>query len=209
MRKIIVTEDNFEKVLEKLQKICNKYKMLEFYRALSEDTKEVKYKTNPIGFRRELNKEWIDKSGKHKYTVKKKLFMHSNYVCVTKHSFRIDYENDKESYNAKYAYPEMKPLIHLSLAASCALVICAGDKVQFTPFGGFIVWTDDNYTVFDNPLTIYKHIYIPDLLMGKIKNLEHEKETREKELEEEDTWLNKQYEKDMELEMNEYNEYME
>ena len=41
MRKITVTEDNFEKVLEKLRKMCDKYKMLEFYRALSEDLTEV------------------------------------------------------------------------------------------------------------------------------------------------------------------------
>ena len=102
----------------------------------------------------------------------------------------------------------MKSLIHLDLSASCALVISEGDKVQFFPFGGFIIWTDDDYTRFDNSLTIYKHIYIPDFIKGKIKNLEQEKETREKEWkweEEEDAaWWDEQYEKDMEREMNEY-----
>ena len=53
-------------------------------------------------------------------------------------------------------------------------------------------------------LTIYKHIYIPDFIKGKIKNLEQEKKTREKEWEEDAAWWNEQYEKDMEREMNEY-----
>ena len=123
MRKITVTEDNFEKVLEKLRKMCDKYKMLEFYRALSEDLTEVKCKTNSMGLRSELDKEWRDKNGEYKYKVKKKFFMYSKYVCVTKHPFRRDYETDKESYNAKYMYPKMKSLIHLDLSASCALLV--------------------------------------------------------------------------------------
>ena len=48
----------------------------------------------------------------------------------------------------------MHSLIHLDLSACSALVIREGDKVQFLPFGGFIVWTDDNYTRFENPITI-------------------------------------------------------
>lgn len=205
MRKITVTEDNFEKILEKLRKMCNTYKMLEFYRALSEDLKKVTYKNNPMGFTRKLAKEWIDeKTGEYKYKVKREFFIHNKYVEVTKHGFRRDYETDKESYNAKYMYPKMKSLIHLDLSASCALVISEGDKVQFLPFGGFIVWTDDDYTRFDKPLTIYKHIYIPDYIKGKIKNLEQEKATRKEEWEEDAAWWNEQYEKDMEREMNEY-----
>lgn len=177
MRKISVTEDNFEKVLEKLRKICERYKMLEFYRALSEDFTEVKYKTNPIGFRSEFIQR--NKNGKCKYKVKKKFFMHSKYVCITKHPFRRDYETNKESNYIKCIYSKMKSLIYFDLSDSCALVISEGDKVQFLPFGGFIIWTDNNYTRFDNPLTIYKYIFIPDFVKGKIKNLEQEKTARE------------------------------
>ena len=204
MKKITVTEDNFEKVLEKLRKICDKYKMLEFYRALSEDLTEVKYKTNSIGFRSEFIRR--NKNGKCKYKVKKKFFMHSKYICVTKHRFRRNYETNKESPYIKCVYSKMKSLIYFDLSASSALVISEGDKVQFLPFGGFIIWTDNNYTRFDNPLTIYKYIYIPDFIKGKIKNLEQEKTAREKEWEEEAAWWDKQYEKDMEREMNEYME---
>lgn len=76
MRKITVTEDNFEKVLEKLRKMCDKYKMLEFYRALSEDLTEVKCKTNSMGLRSEFDKEWRDKNGEYKYKVKR------NSLCI-------------------------------------------------------------------------------------------------------------------------------
>ena len=70
------------------------------------------------------------------------------------------------------------------------------------------MWTEDDFTRFENPLTIYKHIYIPDYFKGKIINLEEENATRNKEWEEEAAWWNEQYEKDMEREMmEEYEEW--
>ena len=55
MRKITVTEENFEKVLKKLQNICNKYRMFEFYRVLSDNMIELeefkKFRRNSIGFK--------------------------------------------------------------------------------------------------------------------------------------------------------------
>lgn len=183
MKKIVVTENNFESVLEKLQERCNKYKMLKFYRVLSEDHKEVSYKSNPLGFRKTLKKEYKDKDGDYKYKFKNKFYLYNIYVRVTKHHFREAYEKDKESYEAKYLYPRMKSLIHLDLSASSVSVIDEGDIVQFLPFGGFIVWTYDHYTSFDDPISIYKYIFFPDFIKGKIKNLEDENKNREKEWE--------------------------
>ena len=172
MRKIIVTEENFESILKRLQKICNKYKMFEFYRVFSEDMTEKKdCRRNSIGFRH--NRKQIE------------FFSHNSYVRVTKHRFREDYEMDKDSFNAKHFYTKIHSLIHLDLSGYSALVIGEGDKVQFLPFGGFVVWTDDDFTRFENPLTIYKHIYIPDFFRGKISNLEQENAIRDKECEEE------------------------
>lgn len=174
MRKIIVTEENFERILKRLQKICNKYKMFEFYRVFSEDMTEKKeYRRNSIGFRYSRYRKQIE------------FFSHNRYVRVTKHRFREDYEMDKDSFNAKHFYSKMSSLIHLDLSGCSALVIGEGDKVQFLPFGGFIVWTDDNYTRFENPITIFKHIYFPDFFKGKISNLEQENAIRDKEWEEE------------------------
>ena len=110
----------------------------------------------------------------------------------------------KKVHGNKYDYSKMKSLIHMDLSGCSALVISEGDKVQFLPFGGFIVWTDDDFTRFEKPLTIYKHIYVPDYFKGKIINLEKENATRDKEWEEEAAWWHEQCEKDMELEMMEY-----
>ena len=88
MKKITVTEENFNKILEKIQKICNKYKMFEFYRVLSEDmTEQKEYRNNSIGFRNDI-KEYTDKNGEWNYKRVKKFFAYSKYVRVTKHHFR-------------------------------------------------------------------------------------------------------------------------
>ena len=197
MRKITVTEENFNKVLERLQKICNKYRMFEFYRVFTENMEEQKqYRNNTIGFR-DIAKSYMDENGNHTYKIAKEFFSYNKYVRVTKHHFREEFEQGKDIYN----YPKMKSLIHMDLSCSSALVISEGDRVQFLPFGGFVVWTDDDFTRFENPLTIYKHIYIPDYFKGKIINLEEENYTRDKKWEEEDTWWDEQYEKDIEREM--------
>ena len=197
MRKITVTEENFNKVLERLQKICNKYKMFEFYRVFTENMEEQKqYRRNAIGFRDSV-KNNTDENGNWTCKKVKEFFSYNKYVRVTKHHFREEFEQGKDIYN----YPKMKSLIHMDLSCSSALVISEGDRVQFLPFGGFVVWTDDDFTRFENPLTIYKHIYIPDYFKGKIINLEEENATRDKEWEEEAAWWHEQYEKDMEREM--------
>ena len=197
MRKITVTEENFNKILERLQKVCNKYKMFEFYRVLTENMEELKqYRRNTIGFIDGV-KSHMDENSNQTYKKVKEFFSYNKYVRVTKHHFREEFEQGKDIYN----YPKMKSLIHMDLSGSSALVISEGDRLQFLPFGGFVVWTDDDFTRFENPLTIYKHIYIPDYFKGKIINLEEENATRDKEWEEEAAWWHEQYEKDMEREM--------
>ena len=197
MRKITVTEENFESILEKLKKICNNYKMFEFYRVLSEDmTEQKKYRRNSIGFRNSV-KSRINKNGEQIYKKVKEFFSYNKYVRVTKHHFREEFEQGKDSYGAKYCYPKMKSLIHMDLSGGSAVVISEGDKVQFLPFGGFIVWTDDDFTKFENPLTIYKHIYFPDFFNGRITNLEEENVIRDKEWEEEAAWWDEQIEREM------------
>lgn len=197
MRKITVTEENFEGILEKLKKICNKYKMFEFYRVLSEDmTEQKEYRRDSIGFRNSF-KSHINKNGEWIYKKVKEFFSYNKYVRVTKHHFREEFEQGKDSYDAKYCYPKIKSLIHMDLSGGSALVISEGDKVQFLPFGGFIVWTDDDFIRFENPLTIYKHIYFPDLFKGRIANLEEENVIRDKEWEEEVAWWDEQMEREM------------
>lgn len=193
MRKITVTEENFNKVLDKMQKICNKYKMFEFYRVLTEDMKEEKqYRRGSIGFNYTV-KTKTDKNGELICERVKKFFSYNNYVRVTKHRFREEFEQGKDTYDAKYCYPKMKSLIRMDLPGCRVLVISEGDKVQFLPFGGFVVWTDNNFTRFESPLIIYKYIFIPDFFKGKIKSLEDENAIRDEEWEEWEECWNKQH----------------
>lgn len=183
-RKMIVTEDNFSKVLERLQKTCIKHKMLKFYKMFSEDMKEQKeYRRTPFGFDTRV-KPFTHKDGRPDYKTVHRFYMSSDFVDVNKHHFRVAYENDSkdspdysEQLNYKL-YLEMKSLIHLDTGLGTALVISVGDKVEFLPFGGFIIWNDNSYTRGSNPLHLYKYTFIPDFITGKITDIEEERNKR-------------------------------
>lgn len=168
MRKITVTEDNFEKVLGKMRDICNKHRMLEFFKAFSEDFTEMKYKHNPIGFK--------DSNGKKRFFMNNKLVINSMIISVEKHKFRREYENNKESFVAKQIYPVCGNLITLDLSTDASWTIRVGDKVQFLPFGGFIIWVNNGSKAlrFGNPIVNYKIVYIPNFINGKLTNLKQE-----------------------------------
>lgn len=205
MRKITVTEDNFNKILERLQKICNKYKMFEFKRVYTENIEKEQYRINSIGFRDNI-KHITENSGILIYKKVKEFYSYNKYIRVTKHYFREEFEQGKDTYNTKYCYPRMKCLIHMDLDRASALVISEGDKIRFLPFGGFIIWTDDDFTRFEKPLTIFKYIYLPDFFKGRITNLEEENTIRDKEWEEEAEWWNEQMQLDLERDMYEDDE---
>lgn len=194
MKKITVTEDNFYNILERLQKICNKYKMFKFYSVFTENMKEEKqYRNKSIGFRNEI-KRYRDKMGEYNYKSTKKFFSNNMYVRITKHKFREEFEKGINSFDSKL-YTKMKSLIYFDLCAGAALVISVGDKIQFLPLGGFIVWTDNNYSREDEPLVIYKTKFIPDFFNGKISNLEEENAIRDYEWEKESELWNDMDEK--------------
>lgn len=186
MRKIIVNEENFEEVILKLQNICNKYKMLEFYRVFDGEMKEKKeYRRNAICFRNSIVKSNNPKN-RYGYKKIKKLVYQNNYLRLTKHSFREQFERGEDTYGAKHHYPHMKSLIHIDLAGGRALVISDGDKIQFLPFGGFIIWEDDKLNLKNK--IYFKYIFIPDRIKGKILDLNQENDIRDKEWEEEANW---------------------
>ena len=178
-----VTEKNFNSVLEKMQKTCNKYRMLKFYRVYDMNMKEKKdYRRNPFGFYDRLK---LNRDG-HLITLEKEFFYKNIYLRVEKHPFRQDVENGKETYGAKYIYPNSKPLIHIDLGAGRALVIHEGDIIRFIPFGGFIVWDNHENDYASNISKMYfKYIFFPDFIKGRILNLESENIDRDMELEQE------------------------
>lgn len=180
MKKITVTENNFNDIISKIQETTDRYKMFRFYRVYDESMKEKKqYRNSSVRFykHRTLDLE------KDKIKTSIRFFHHSSYIEATKHHFRKAFETNGDSYDVRL-YNEMKSLIYLDLSAGRALVLGDGDRIQFLPFGGFITWTDDN-GFSDGKLSIYKQTFIPDWIYGKIANLDEEKRVREEEWEKE------------------------
>ena len=92
MRKYIITEQNFETVMKKMQRICNKRKMLNFSSEYDPITrKEIGTRKKPIYFRKGM----------------RRLGINSTFIDVTKHFLRNEFEKDAESYQAKM-YAEEK-----------------------------------------------------------------------------------------------------
>lgn len=196
-RKITVTEDNYLHILKKIQKTTDRWKVLEKYQVFKGDLKheEKKYRRFSIG---------ISKNGKYNkkddtYTVIRKLYKHHTFIKAAEHSFKIEFDKDPDSFNGKM-YEKMSSLIHLNTSASCANVMGIGDMIMFLPLGSFIVYTDDSYTHYnkEEPLSIYKHTYIPDFFGGKIYDLTMEESKREQEWAEEVEWWNEQYCRELE-----------
>lgn len=174
MRKITVTEENYKEILNKIQEITNKYKMLMLYQVFDENMKEQKqYRNIPIGFTR----TWQPSKKKDSYRRVFKWFKRFSFVETTEHHFKIKSETEPESLDAKL-YKEMKPLIHLDMNASSAMTLGVGDKIRFLPLNlGFITYTDNDYTRFTNPLTIYRHTFVIDW-SNRIENLDAERSIR-------------------------------
>lgn len=197
--KIVITEENFESVMKKLQKICNKHKMIRNYRVLTESGKEKKeFRSNGIGI---VKRCTYDKEH-DSYMNKRSLVINSSFLEVTKHHFREAFESNSDSFDCA-SYESMHSLIHASMNASSALVLSVGDKIKFLPFGMFITWTDDDFTRFEKPLTIYKETFIPHFISGKIEDVNAEITKREEEIKKENDWWIEQDMKQVERDMQE------
>ena len=189
---IEVTEDNFESIMKRLQKICNKHKMIKFYKVFKENNKEQKEYRNS-GIR--IDKHYV--GGIDNLKRKYKLVIEASFIKVTKHHFREAYESEEKSYESDL-YNKMHSLIHMDTNCASVVVLSVGDKIRFLPFGIFNTWTDDDYTRFENPLTIYKETFVPYYFKGKIDNLDNEIKKREEQWEKENEWWMEQDRKEME-----------
>ena len=191
-----LTEDNYMEVLHRLEKICNRFKLLRKYEVFELDTpKRNKREKYP-------NKTYEDKSWgtrevwDDEFNTYEEKFSYSKFINPTKHHFKIAYEENPDSYNGKL-YLKMKSLIHINTGASSAIVLSCGDKVCFEKCG-FIVYTDNDFVRFEGKLNVYKNTYIIDRVSGRIESLEKEIQKRNKEWEEDAAWWNEQYEKELE-----------
>lgn len=165
---MIVTKNNLEKVLRRIQKFTNNYKMYEFCKCHTDGSLIWENIYSSIRFTPTYNED----TGK----VKKKFIRQTEFVKAIKHPHCDDYDKD-----------EMRPLICLGTGPDEALIIREGDAVIFhllKPFG-FTIFTNNNFTRItdDCPLYIYKNTFIPSF-KNPIFDINEEVEKRE--LEEED-----------------------
>lgn len=178
-----ITEENYKEVLNRLQKICNKYRLLDKYeyfkisgkvRNKNENYGKAEYETKSWGYR-----TVVDHSGEAfgGFKTREEYCENSSFVHATEHNFKIKHDNDPESYDAKH-WDTLKPLIALDVNPCEVIVLTYGDKVQFEKWG-FIVYTDNSSMRFRNDkLTVYKHTFVIKRT-EKITDLEAEIEKRD------------------------------
>ena len=194
-----LTEDNYMEVLHRLEKICNRFKLLRKSEVFELDTpKRNKREKYP-------NKTYEDKSWgtievlDDEFNTYEEKFSYSKFIHPTKHYLKTAYDENPDSYNGKL-YLQMRSLIHINTGASCALILSCGDKVRFEKWG-FIVYTDNDFIRFERKLNVYKNTFIIDRVNGRIENLEEEIQKRNAEWEEDAKWWDEQYEKDLQDEI--------
>lgn len=191
MRKITVTEENFEKVLAKMQKRCNRHRMMRFKSLFYDENgkKEVAPYSRPIGFDYEF-----DDNG----NSTRKLKVHDKFLEVTKHHFREAFETgDSKLWADMYNEDKVKPLIHISFGLGCASVIFTGDEVTFLPFGIFIVRC---HNAIPMKVCTFKDVYVPNYISGKIKDINEVLAARRKAEEEYENWEIQRMEEDLRFE---------
>lgn len=161
-----LTEENCKEVLNRLQRICNNWYLLN-KQELFEVEQRTKKENYPISQRIGEVKSWgwirrfngFDNKG---YCLSYNEFIsQSSFIHAISHWSPDSY--DVELWNG------YKPLIYLDIKPYTGLFITIGDKVQFEKWG-FIVYTRDiskiNY--------IHKETYIIDRTRGRISDLNNE-----------------------------------
>lgn len=193
-----LTENNYMEVLHRLEKICNRFRLLEKYEVFELDTPKRNKRENYS------NKIYKDKSWgtrevwDDEFNAHEEKFSVNKFIHPTKHFLKTAYEENPKSFDGKlYAEFSFKPLIHINTGASSAIVLSCGDKVRFEKWG-FIVYTDNDFVRFEGKLNVYKNTYIIDRVSGRIESLEEEIQKRNAEWEEDAAWWNEQYEKELE-----------
>jgi len=188
-KKITVTEDNFEKILKRMQKICNsryminKYSVTEYSRTDGSFISKQNLR-NGIFIRDKMEYDKTTNNFRKKRVVE----IIDNFILVAKHRFRQGYEDGTLDKWDIPVYEKFGSLIHLSTGISSALVIHVGDQIMFAPFSAFVIWSKDNSLSTPAKL-IYKNVFMPNYSKAKIKNFNEEIEKRRKAEEEEFDFL--------------------
>lgn len=179
-KKIKVTEDNFEEIIELLKKRCDRHRMIRFTDRYFYEEEKTYPRYRGMGFKP------VFKIDYKKDIVRKKVkfFKESNYILVKKHWFREDYELDPSERSYSFCiygkgYENFGSLIYLELDADQSHVLNREeDYVRLLPFGMFMVYTVDSLGVgSEDKKFLTTSLFVPDLAYGVI-NPESEKEIR-------------------------------
>ena len=143
MKKIIIDEDNFNDVLERLKKICKNRFMICCYKE-----KWMKKKTHGSY-----------KKGKDEFKFKRILSIDKIYPV--KHPRRVKIEGYSKDEFLRQICNELNCLIYLEGNYENSNTICEGDKIQFLPFGGFILYVTIHPFASERPDYVIKYLFLP------------------------------------------------
>lgn len=143
MKKVIVDEDNFNDVLERLKEICKNRFMICYY-------KEKKMKKKMLG---------SYKKGKDEFKFKRILSIDKIYPV--KHPRRVKIERDVNDEFLWQFCDKLNCLIYLEGNYENSNTICGGDELRFLPFGGFILYVTIHPFYGEHPDYVLKYIFLP------------------------------------------------
>lgn len=176
---MIITEQNYESILNRIKKFTDKYFMLEKYDVFI-DNKKTKDNSR---FYFNIDDFFYEKNGKYKRH--KKIYFRKIFIEAVEHHFRKSYlgtseimfisDDAKDYYNKinRELYEEYKSVILLSKGIGEGIPLSIGDKVRFDPFGFTIFQNDhDTKTVYKYSFIIFSKINDTDELIRKRRELE-------------------------------------
>ena len=171
MKKIKVTTKNVDKILKKLQRICNRYEIAEIRKNVGQKDHSVSY-IGPFRVYRTVRRN-LSKNGEYKTKIKcwfKSSAYGVDYHRFFKHPEEIPYTLRED---------DNKPLIFIDTGVDSANVIYDDSYIRFLPFGIFVIY-DYNFINSGISDALYIHICFP-VWFRKIKNMEEVLQNRSKE----------------------------
>lgn len=199
-RRIKVTEENYLEILDRIQRMTNRFKCLKHYRCVdmsNPGNPKLLYENKSWGtIIKNVERTDLSIEEKRELIMKNQFnelfeqvsekFSVSKFVHATKHSFIESYLNSDNDILVGFKY---KPLIHLDLDASSALVIDTGSKVEFTSYG-FIVYVMHGVLDKDKDIWYIDRFIVDRSEEGRITNLEDEIAIRNSEWQEDAEYYN-------------------
>jgi len=182
MKWIKLSNDNFQYILNKINKVCFSRRVIVGRNCIDTKTNKGTHKDKFVKIARRIK---ILKNNKYKRHYK--LIINKQFWSVTEHIFRTD-----PSRGNCYTNP---PIIHINMAAAMGTCLYEGDEVRFLPFGIIQIKRYPRYA------ERFSNIYT---LLPTIKKVDRDKIIADRENEEEridDEYFKDELEREIEEEL--------